>query len=63
MRTLRGVPLIYPDTKGSGDYYAHAISRDQVTMGHDVTVLTTRADELLPRIESLQDRNIGSLRT
>jgi hypothetical protein len=63
MRILRVAPLIYLDTKGSGDYYVHAMSRDQVAMGHDVTVLTTRADESLPRIESIQDRNGGSLRT
>ncbi len=51
MRILRVTPWTSPDTKGIGDYYVHAMSRDQATMGHDVTVLTTRADE------SLQDWN------
>ena len=52
MRILRVAPWIYPDTKGGGDYHVHAMSRDQAAMGHDVTVLTTRADESLPRIEN-----------
>ncbi|MDB2243113.1 glycosyltransferase family 4 protein [Halorubrum ezzemoulense] len=51
MQILRVAPWIYPDTKGGGDYHVHAMSRDQAAMGHDVTVLTTRADESLPRIE------------
>jgi glycogen(starch) synthase len=51
MRILRVTPWIYPDTKGGGDYHVHAMSRDQAAMGHDVTVLTTREDESLPRIE------------
>lgn len=51
MRILRAAPWIYPDTKGGGDYHIHAMSRDQAAMGHDVTVLTTREDESLPRIE------------
>nr|WP_066414387.1 hypothetical protein [Halorubrum aethiopicum] len=46
MRILRVAPWIYPDTKGGGDYHVHAMSRDQAAMGHDVTVLTTRADEV-----------------
>ncbi|OTF01232.1 glycosyltransferase family 4 protein [Halorubrum sp. SD683] len=51
MRIFRVAPWIYPDTKGGGDYHVHAMSRDQAAMGHDVTVLTTREDESLPRIE------------
>ena len=51
MRILRVAPWIYPDTKGGGEYHVHAMSRDQAAMGHDVTVLTTREDESLPRIE------------
>ncbi|MDZ5810527.1 glycosyltransferase family 4 protein [Halorubrum sp. AD140] len=51
MRILRVAPWIYPDTKGGGDYHVHAMSRDQAAMGHDVTVLTTRADPSLPRVE------------
>ena len=51
MRILRVAPWIYPDTKGGGDYHVHAMSRDQATMGHDVTVLTTRKEKSLPQIE------------
>ena len=51
MRILRVAPWIYPDTKGGGDYHVHAMSRDQAAMGHDVTVLTTREDDSLPRVE------------
>ena len=51
MRILRVSPWHYPDTKGGGDYHVHAMSRDQAAMDHDVTVLTPRADESLPRIE------------
>ena len=53
MRILRVSPWHYPDTKGGGDYHVHAMSRDQASMGHDVTVLTPRADESLPRIEEM----------
>ncbi|GAA0547495.1 hypothetical protein GCM10008994_22950 [Halorubrum ejinorense] len=62
MRILRVAPLIYPDTKGGGDSHVHAMSRDQAVMGHDVTVLTTREDESLPQIKSIQDRNSGDVR-
>lgn len=51
MRILRVAPWIYPDTKGGGGYHAHAMSRDQAAMGHDVTVLTTRESRSVPRIE------------
>jgi len=51
MRILRVTSWIYPDTNGGGDYHVHAMSRDQVAIGHDVTVLTTRVDESLPRVE------------
>ena len=51
MRILRVAPWIYPDSKGGGDYHVHAMSRDQAAMGHDVTVLTTRSDSSLPRVE------------
>ncbi|GAA0668908.1 glycosyltransferase family 4 protein [Natronoarchaeum mannanilyticum] len=51
MRILRVAQKLYPDTKGGGQYHVHAMSRDQAAMGHDVTVLTTRDDESLPRIE------------
>ncbi|OYR69587.1 hypothetical protein DJ79_02505 [Halorubrum ezzemoulense] len=46
MRVRRVAPWIYPHMKGSGDYDVHAMSRDQAAMGHDVTVLTTREDEV-----------------
>ena len=51
MRILRVAPWIYPDTKGGGDYHVHAMSRDQAALGHNVTVLTTRSDSWLPRVE------------
>lgn len=40
MRILRVAQKIYPEAKGGGAYHVHALSRDQATMGHDVTVLT-----------------------
>lgn len=40
MRILRVAQKLYPDVKGGGAYHAHAMSRDQAAMGHDVTVLT-----------------------
>ncbi|ALG81808.1 LPS biosynthesis protein [Halanaeroarchaeum sulfurireducens] len=51
MRILRVAQHLYPDTKGGGQYHVHALSRDQAAMGHDVTVLTTRVEESLPRVE------------
>ena len=39
MRILRVAQEIYPDVVGGGAYHAHAMSRDQAEMGHDVTVL------------------------
>ncbi|MDB2276114.1 glycosyltransferase family 4 protein [Halorubrum ezzemoulense] len=51
MRILRVAQHLYPDTKGGGQYHVHAMSRDQAAMGHDVTVLTTRTDSSLPRVE------------
>jgi len=44
MRILRVAQHLYPDTKGGGQYHVHAMSRDQAAMGHDVTVLMTRAE-------------------
>lgn len=41
MRILWVAPWICPDTKDGGDYHVYAMLRDQATMGHDVTVLTT----------------------
>lgn len=40
MRILRVAQKIYPEAKGGGAYHVHAMSRDQVERGHDVTVLT-----------------------
>lgn len=51
MRILRVAQHIYPDTKGGARYHVHALSRDQASKGHDVTVLTTRSEDSLPRIE------------
>lgn len=50
MRILRVAQTLYPDQKGGGAYHVHALSRDQASMGHDVTVLTT-GDPDLPHIE------------
>ena len=44
MRILRVAQKCYPDVTGGGPYHVHAMSRDQATMGHDVTVLTLRND-------------------
>lgn len=51
MHILRVAQHLYPDTKGGGQYHVHAMSRDQAAMGHDVTVLTTREGNSLPRRE------------
>ncbi|ELY45578.1 glycosyltransferase family 4 protein [Natronorubrum sulfidifaciens] len=51
MRILRVAQKVYPDVKGGGPYHVHAMSRDQATMGHDVTVLTVRTDPELPHVE------------
>ena len=51
MRILRVAQKLYPDVKGGGPYHVHAMSRDQAAMGHDVTVLTVRADPELPHVE------------
>ena len=40
MRILRVAQKVYPEVTGGGPYHVHALSRDQATMGHDVTVLT-----------------------
>jgi len=51
MRVLRVAQNLYPEVPGGGTYHVHAMSRDQVAMGHDVTVLTVSNDESLPRRE------------
>lgn len=51
MRILRIAQKVYPDVKGGGPYHVHAMSRDQATMGHEVTVVTVRTDPLLPSLE------------
>lgn len=51
MRILRVAQKIYPKVPGGGAYHVHAMSRDQATMGHDVTVLTISNDNSLPRRE------------
>lgn len=51
MRILRVAQKVYPAVKGGGPYHVHAMSRDQATMGHDVTVLTIRTNPELPSIE------------
>lgn len=51
MRILRVAQNLYPEVPGGGTYHVHAMSRDQATMGHDVTVLTVSDNESLPRRE------------
>lgn len=51
MRILRVAQKVYPDVKGGGPYHVHAMSRDQATMGHDVTVVTVAHDDA-PRRET-----------
>lgn len=51
MRILRVAQKLYPEVVGGGPYHVHAMSRDQTTMGHDVTVLTVSDDESLPQRE------------
>ncbi|MFC6974530.1 glycosyltransferase family 4 protein [Halomicroarcula sp. GCM10025709] len=41
MRILRVAQKVYPESVGGGQYHVHAMSRDQASAGHDVTVLTT----------------------
>lgn len=40
MRILRIAQKVHPEHTGGGAYHVHAMSRDQASMGHDVTVLT-----------------------
>lgn len=40
MRILRVAQKVYPESKGGGAYHVHAMSRDQASLGHDVTVVT-----------------------
>ncbi|WP_310736982.1 glycosyltransferase family 4 protein [Natranaeroarchaeum sulfidigenes] len=35
---------LYPDEVGGGNYHVHALSRDQASMGHEVTVLKVSND-------------------
>lgn len=51
MQILRVAQKLYPETKGGGAYHVHAMSRDQVAMGHDVTVLTLETNHGQPHIE------------
>lgn len=51
MQILRVTQRLYPDVTGGGAYHAHALSRDQVKKGHDVTVLTVRTDDQQPHTE------------
>lgn len=54
MKVLRISQQIYPEVVGGGAYHAHALSRDQVAMGHDVTVLSILPDLDRP-VESFRD--------
>ena len=48
MRILRISQHLYPDVTGGMPYHVHAMSRDQVSRGHDVTVVTVSNEEDLP---------------
>lgn len=52
MKILRIAQKVYPDVTGGGPYHAHAMSRDQAAMGHDVTVVTVGADLERPHVEN-----------
>ena len=52
MRILRVAQNLYPAHPGGGAYHIHALSRDQVAMGHDVTVVTLSDDPDRPREET-----------
>lgn len=51
MRILRVAQKIYPESKGGGAYHVHAMSRDQATMGHEVTVVTIDTSSEEPHLE------------
>ncbi|MFC7008603.1 glycosyltransferase family 4 protein [Halalkalicoccus salilacus] len=51
MRILRIAQKIYPESKGGGAYHVHAMSRDQATMGHEVTVVTVDTSSEEPHLE------------
>jgi glycosyltransferase involved in cell wall biosynthesis len=51
MRILRVSEEIFPEVLGGGTYHAHAISRDQTSMGHDVTVLAVSDNYHKPKRE------------
>lgn len=51
MRILRVAQDIFPEVVGGGSYHAHALSRDQATRGHEVTVLTVSDDVTEPTRE------------
>lgn len=40
MKILRVAQDMYPEVVGGGSYHTHAMSRDQASMGHDVTTVT-----------------------
>lgn len=52
LHVLRIASDLYPDIVGGGAIHAHAMSRQQATAGHDVTVLTSdHGDRSKPRRE------------
>jgi len=63
MRILRVAQHVYPDASGGGQYHVHAMSRDQAAMGHDVTVVTTKAAASLPDAEETHGYEIVRLPT
>lgn len=61
MRILRVVSDLYPSSVGGLGLHAHELSKAQASMGHEVTVLTTKVDNS-PTIESRDGYQIIRLR-
>lgn len=51
MKILRVAQKTYPDVIGGVPYHVEALSRDQASMGHDVTIATVHHDKELPKTE------------
>lgn len=63
LRILRVVSDLYPEVSGGLGIHAHSMSKRQVAMGHDVTVLTSdHGDSSLPRKEQRDGYTLIRLR-
>lgn len=52
MRILRVAQDVFPEVVGGAPYHVHALSRDQASRGHDVTVLTVSDETDEPNRET-----------